>query len=58
MNDFYLGEIRSGEKWNTDDTPTIMKPVFSRIAISPNLVVTKGSIFVQVFVLDVPLPAE
>lgn len=57
-NEYYLGEIRSGETWKTDETPTVMKPVFSRISITPNPVVTKNSMFIQVFVQDIVTSVE
>lgn len=57
-DDYYLGEIRSGEIWKTDDTPAVMKPVFSRISIAPNPVAAKSSVFIQVFVQDILTPVE
>lgn len=57
-NEYYLGDIRSGETWKTDDTPAVMKPVFSQISIAPNPVTAKSSVRIQVFVQDILTPVE
>jgi hypothetical protein len=56
--DYISGEIRSGEQFDTDKTPTALEPVFFSISITPNPVVKSGILFVQVFVQDVPMPIE
>lgn len=53
-DDVYLGEIMSGEHWETDNAPVVVKPVFFSITLTPNRVVAKGSVRIQVFVQDVP----
>lgn len=53
---YILGEIRSGEQFKTDKTPTAVMPVFFSISLTPNPVVKSGSLFIQVFVRDVPMP--
>lgn len=55
---YISGEIRSGEQFKTDKTPTVMKPVFFSISLTPNPVVKSGSLFIQVFVRDIPVPTE
>ena len=55
---YISGEIRSGEQFGTDKTPTALKPVIFSISLNPNPVVKSGSLFVQVFVRDVPMPIE
>jgi hypothetical protein len=57
-DDCFLGEIRSGETWKTDETPAVMKPVFSRIIITPNPATAKTSVRIQVFVQDTLTPVE
>ena len=53
---FFSGEMRSGEQFRTDQTPTAMQPVFFSISLTPNPVVKSGSLFIQVFVRDIPVP--
>lgn len=55
---YISGEIRSGESWETDRTPTVMTPVVLSITLAPNPVLKSGSLFIQVFVHDVLLPIE
>lgn len=55
---YISGEIRSGEQWGTDKTPTAMMPVVFSISLTPNPVIKSGSLFIQVFVRDVPMPIE
>lgn len=55
---YISGEIRSGEQFGTDKTPTAMKPVVFSISLVPNPVLKSGSLFIQVFVLDVPVPVD
>jgi hypothetical protein len=55
---YISGEIRSGEQFQTDKTPVVLKPVIFSINLTPNPVVKSGSIFIQVFVRDVPMPIE
>lgn len=55
---YISGEIRSGEQLRTDQTPTALKPVVFSISLTPNPVLKSGSLFVQVFVRDVPMPIE
>lgn len=57
-NDFYSGELRSGEQWKTDTTPAVMRPVFSKILIDPARVSARSSIRIQVFVQDILTPEE
>ncbi len=52
------GEMRSGEQFKTDNTPTAVMPVIFSINMTPNPVVKSASLFVQVFVRDVPAPIE
>ena len=53
---YISGEMRSGEQFGTDKTPTALKPVVFSITLTPNPVVRSSSLFIQVFVLDVPMP--
>lgn len=53
---YILGEIRSGEQWGTDKTPVAKMPVVFSISLTPNPVVKSGSLFIQVFAGDVPVP--
>lgn len=53
----YTGDIRSGESWKTDTTPVRMRPYISAVSVSPNPVNVIGSLMIQVFVLDKPMPA-
>lgn len=53
---YISGEIRSGESWETDRTPTVMTPVVLSVTLTPNPVLKSGSLFIQVFVHDVPMP--
>lgn len=55
---FISGEIRSGEQFKTDTTPVVLKPVIFSVSITPNPVNKSGSLFIQVFVRDVPMPIE
>jgi hypothetical protein len=55
---FISGEIRSGEQFGTDKTPTAMRPVFFSISVTPNPVVKSDALFIQVFVRDVPMPIQ
>lgn len=55
---YISGEIRSGEQFGTDKTPTALRPVIFSISMTPNPVVKSGSLFIQVFVRDVPMPIE
>lgn len=55
---YISGEIRSGEQLKTDKTPTALKPVIFSITLTPNPVVKSGSLFIQVFVRDIPMPTE
>jgi hypothetical protein len=55
---YILGEIRSGERFGTDDVPTVVQPVFLQISLTPNPVIRSASLFIQVFVHDVPMPIE
>lgn len=55
---YISGEIQSGELFQTDKTPTAVIPVIFSINITPNPVVKSGSLFIQVFVRDVPMPIE
>jgi hypothetical protein len=55
---YISGEIRSGEQFETDKTPTALRPVIFSISLTPNPVIKSGSLFVQVFVRDVPMPIE
>lgn len=55
---YISGEIRSGESWETDRTPTIMTPEVLSITLAPNPVLKSGSLFIQVFVHDVLMPIE
>ena len=55
---FISGEIRSGEQFGTDKTPTALIPIIFSISLTPNPVVKAGSLFIQVFVRDVPMPIE
>lgn len=55
---YISGEIRSGELFKTDETPVALRPVVFSISLTPNPVVKSGSLFIQVFVRDVPLPTE
>lgn len=55
---YISGEIQSGEQFKTDKTPTAAMPVIFSIKLTPNPVVKSGSIFIQVFVRDVPMPIE
>lgn len=55
---YISGEIRSGEQFKTDKTQVALKPVIFSISLTPNPVVKSGSLFIQVFVRDVPTPIE
>ena len=55
---YISGEIRSGEQWETDKTPVTLIPVVFSISMSPNPVVKSASLFIQVFVQDVPTSIE
>lgn len=55
---FFTGEIYSGEKWGTDETPTEIRPEFLSILLEPRTTVTRGNVFIQIFVHDVPMPIE
>ena len=55
---YISGEIRSGEDFKTDKTASVLKPVIFSISLTPNPVVKSGSLFIQVFVQDVPTPIE
>ena len=55
---YISGEMRSGEQFGTDKTPTALIPVIFSISLTPNPVVKSGSLFIQVFVQDVPMPIE
>ena len=55
---YISGEIRSGEQFGTDKTPTAPIPVIFSVFLNPNPVVKSGSLFIQVFVQDVPMPIE
>lgn len=57
-NGFFIGEIHSGERWGTDETPTEIRPEILSILLEPRSVVAKGLVFIQVFVHDVPMPIE
>ena len=55
---YISGEIRSGEQFKTDKTPVALKPVIFSVYLTPNPVVKSSSLFIQVFVRDVPMPIE
>lgn len=55
---YISGEIQSGEQFKTDQTSAEMMPVVFSISLTPNPVVKSGSLFVQVFVRDIPTPIE
>lgn len=55
---YISGEIRAGEQFETDKTPTALRPVVFSISLTPNPVMKSGSLFIQVFVRDVPMPIE
>lgn len=55
---YISGEIRSGEQFGTDKTQAVLTPVFTSISLTPNPVVKSGSLFIRVFVQDVPMPIE
>jgi hypothetical protein len=55
---YISGEIRSGEQFQTDKTPVVLKPVIFSISLTPNPVVKSSSLFIQVFVRDVTMPIE
>lgn len=55
---YISGEIRSGEQWKTDKTPTAMMPVVFSVSLTPNPVVKSRSLLIQVFVRDVPEPIK
>jgi hypothetical protein len=55
---YISGEIRSGEQLKTDKTPVAARPVIFSISLTPNPVVKSSSLFIQVFVRDVPMPTE
>lgn len=55
---YISGEIRSGEQFKTDKTPVALRPVIFSISLTPNPVVKSSSLFIQVFVRDVPTPTE
>lgn len=55
---YISGEIRSGEQWETDKTPAAMRPVVFSISLTPNPVVKSASLFIQIFVRDVPTSIE
>lgn len=55
---YFLGEIRAGEQLKTDKTTVALKPVIFSITLTPNPVVKSGTLFIQVFVQDVPMPIE
>lgn len=55
---YISGEIRSGEQLKTDQTPAALRPVVFSISLTPNPVIKSGSLFIQVFVRDVPVPIE
>lgn len=55
---YILGEIRAGEQLKTDKTPVALKPVIFSITLTPNPVVKSGTLFIQVFAQDVPMPIE
>lgn len=55
---YISGEVRSGEQFKTDKTQVALKPVIFSISLTPNPVVKSGSLFIQVFVRDVPTPIE
>ena len=55
---YISGEIRSGEQFGTDKTPTALRPVFFSISLTPAKVVKSGTVFIQVFVRDIPMPIE
>lgn len=57
-NGFYLGEIISGEQWETDDAPVVVKPVFFSVSITPRHAEAKQSVFIKVVVNDVPVSTE
>lgn len=55
---YFLGEIRAGDQLKTDNAPVALKPVIFSITLTPNPVVKSGTLFIQVFVRDVPMPIE
>ena len=55
---YISGEIRSGEQFGTDKTPTALRPVFFSISLTPVKVVKSGTVFIQVYVRDIPMPIE
>lgn len=55
---YISGEIRSGEQFKTDKTPVVLKPVIFSISLTPNPVTKSSTLFIQVFVRDVPTPIE
>lgn len=55
---YISGEIQAGEQFKTDKTAAAMMPVVFSISLTPNPVVKSGSLFVQVFVRDIPTPIE
>jgi hypothetical protein len=55
---YISGEIHSGEQFRTEETPTALRPEIFSISLTPNPVVRSSSLFIQVFVRDVPMPIE
>jgi hypothetical protein len=55
---YIAGEIRSGEQWGTDKTPTAMIPVVFSVSLTPNPVVKSGKVLIQVFVQDLAMPIK
>lgn len=53
---YISGEIRAGEQLKTDKTSVALKPVISSISLTPNPVIKSNSLFIQVFVQDIPMP--
>ena len=53
---YISGEIRSGEQFQADKTPVVLKPVIFSISLTPNPVVKSGTLLIKVVVRDVAMP--